>query len=61
MFSSCYSKKYCIFVGKGCISAIGASSIAFGLHFFACEGRLFSESADRLHNGFLLLHPDCNS
>lgn len=29
--------------------------------FFACEGRLFSESADRLHNGFLLLHPDCNS
>lgn len=26
--------------------------------FFACEGRLFSESADRLHNGFLLLHPD---
>lgn len=29
--------------------------------FFACEGRLFSESADRFHNGFLLLHPDCNS
>lgn len=25
---------------------------------FAFEGRLFSESADRLHNGFLLLHPD---
>ena len=24
---------------------------------FAFEGRLFSESADRLHNGFLLLHP----
>lgn len=29
--------------------------------FFACEGRLFSDSADRLHNGFLLLHQDCNS
>lgn len=28
--------------------------------FFACEGRLFSDSADRLHNSFLLLHPDCN-
>ena len=35
MFSSCYSKKYCI---------------------FAFEGRLFSESADRLHNGFLFLY-----
>lgn len=61
MFSSCYSKKYCIFVENKLHSAIGASSIAFGLHFFACEGRLFSESADRLHNGFLLLHPECNS
>ena len=84
MFSSCYSKKYCIFVEDKLHSAIlKASFHCARLHylcrkkaasqqseqaplrsvctFFACEGRLFSESADRLHNGFLLLHPDCNS
>lgn len=62
MFSSCYSKKYCIFVEKKAASQQSEQAPFRSVcTFFACEGRLFSESADRLHNGFLLLHPDCNS
>ena len=46
MFSSCYSKKYCIFVEKRLHLSNRSKlhCVRFAL-FFACEGRLFSESA----------------